>query len=92
MEDLIRQLYFGQYHAAAEKRTAESHYQDAYGKASEISQKIVDELKSKGVEEAEEMAEEWLNGWFTFTAEELAESFKKGVRFGVEFCKEVNEL
>lgn len=91
MENLIRQLYFGEYNAAALQKPTTEQYQRMYAKASEVNQKIVDELKRKGVEDAEELAEEWVNAWFAFTNEELADSFKKGIKFGVEFTKELDE-
>ena len=45
MENLIRKLYFGEYNAAALQKPTTEQYQRMYAKASEVNQKIVDELK-----------------------------------------------
>lgn len=92
MEKLISQLYHGQYCAAAMKTPTDKQYQETLGKASAINQKIVDELKKKGIDDAEVLADEWKNAWFTFTTEEIIQSFKKGIKFGLQFREELDEL
>lgn len=92
MGNLIQQLYYGEYSVETSLKPTTEHYRQMYAKAIEINQKIVDELKRKGVDDAESLAEEWISAWFTFTDEELVESFKKGVKFGVDFCKELSDL
>lgn len=91
MGDLIQQIYYGKYSAEDSLKPTTEQYQKMYEKALKVNQKIVDELKRKGVENAESLAEEWISAWFTFTDEELVESFKKGVKFGVQFSKELDE-
>lgn len=41
--------------------------------------------------ETDVIAKKPISTWFKFTDEELVESFKKGVKFGVEFSKELDE-
>lgn len=91
MEDILRDLYEGQYCARLNKKAEHIDYLKADEKCIEISDDMIKFLNEHGIDDADDLVNRWIQAWFTFTDEELIIAYKKGVKFGFEIYKEMSE-
>ena len=92
MEDILRKIYSGEYSVEGSFKWDDETFIEADKKTTELSDKYIAELKSKGIENAEQVLDDWINAYYTLTREELIVVFKKGVAFGFNLAKEIEEI
>lgn len=92
MEDILRELYEGRYNGRMTFKPKEEHYRLADERVSKLSDEVINTLKSHGVENADDLVNDWLNAWFNLTEEELIYSYKKGAKLGLELSRELQML
>lgn len=92
MNDLLRQIYSGEYEVEGIYKNKNAEYVEADEVFTKLSDQIIELLKSNPNIDAEEMVQEWIDAFYVVTKEELIVAYKKGVAFGFRLAKEIEEI
>lgn len=88
MEDVLRKIYEGSY-VVEQSVEHNEEFTNANNETGIFTDKFVEELESKGIEHASTMVNDWVISYHALTREELIVMFKKGVEFGFNLVKEL---
>lgn len=88
MEDILRKIYEGSYVVEQSIEHNEA-FTSANNETGRLTDKLIEELESKGIEHASSMINDWVISYHDLTREELIVMLKKGVQFGYNLAKEL---